>query len=150
MLWERKHFNRKRTWKDLLAPAIWYPDPIWGYNYRVQPMWQQVWVQQLSWNSNERKPQPAVNTANSMEEHVIEKHRIVQIDGNSESFKTLGEIEHLKRYGKIVYTVWCYECDKEYSSRLGFKQHMHNEEKKSFWRHWYRQAWVALGVPTSQ
>ena len=72
-----------------------------------------------------------VNTANSMEEHMIEKHRIEQIDGNSETFKTPGEIEHLRRYGKIDYTLWCYECDEEYCSRLGFKRHMHNEHRKT-------------------
>ena len=72
-----------------------------------------------------------VNTAKSMEEHMIEKHGIEQIDGNSESFKTPGEIEHLRRYGKIDYTVWCYECDEEYCSRLGFKRHMHNEHNKN-------------------
>ena len=70
-------------------------------------------------------------TANSMEEHILEKHRIEQIDGNSESFKTPGEIEHLRRYGKIDYTLWCYDCDEEYCSRLGFKRHMHNEHSKT-------------------
>ena len=72
-----------------------------------------------------------VNTANSMEEHMIEKQRIEQIDGYSETFKTPGEIEHLRRYGKIDYTLWCYECDEEYCSRLGFKRHMHNEHRKT-------------------
>ena len=72
-----------------------------------------------------------VNTANNMEEHMIGYHRNEQIDGNSESFKTPGEIEHLRRYGNIDYTVWCYECDEEYCSRLGLKRHMHNEHNKN-------------------
>ena len=44
----------------------------------------------------------------------VEKHDV------KERVKSPREIEHIERFGKIDYDFWCYDCDEEYGSRLGF------------------------------
>ena len=55
----------------------------------------------------------------------VEKHDV------KERVKSPRDIEHLKRFGKIDYDFWCYDCDEEYESRLGFKRHMPNKHSKT-------------------
>ena len=55
----------------------------------------------------------------------VERHDV------KERVKSPREIGHLKIFGKIDYDFWCYKCDEEYGSRLGFKRHMHKKHNKT-------------------
>ena len=102
----------------------------------------------------------SVNTANSMKEHMIEKHRIEQINENPESIEQLdGHIEikktedkeieivrtaeqrkihsdFIRKYvfssvvDKFNYEMVCYKCNKNFTKKPDFKKHMQDDHNK--------------------
>ena len=72
-------------------------------------------IPQIDGNIQNIAPDETVQTCNTKQHDVKER------------VKSPRYIEYLTRLGKINYDFWCYKCDEEYGSRLGFKGHVHNK-----------------------